>query len=159
MESFNILSCITFYGSIYPRLKLNILSFDTKHDILWTMFKGQWPLTPRNYICPTPNPAHFLLVNECWHPYLPISIEIRLDTICLQIKPNFVIPSDLQIPFEYVFWGIHLGYDPVMMKFTTWFLSKVTKYCWFFFLHAACAHLNYADVIRYLLSHQLSQLC
>ena len=54
-----------------------ILSFDTQHDILWTMFKGQWPLIPHNYICPTPNPAHF--VGKCWHPYLPISVEIRLD--------------------------------------------------------------------------------
>ena len=42
------------------------------------------------HICPIPKPAHFC-VCKCWHPYLPISVEIRLDTICPQIKPNFVI--------------------------------------------------------------------
>ena len=43
----NLLPCITFmevfigYEGHCPWLKLNFLSFDTKHDILWTMFKGQ----------------------------------------------------------------------------------------------------------------------
>ena len=87
MELFNILPCITFCGSIYwlnkmshrPCLKLNFLSFDTKHNTLWTNL---------------PDPCLTQLTffsRKCWHPNLPIAVEIRLDKIISQMKPNFVI--------------------------------------------------------------------
>ena len=55
----NLLPCTTVYKSTYWVNECLKLTFDTKHDILWVMFKGHLPLTPHNYVWPTPNPAHF----------------------------------------------------------------------------------------------------
>ena len=73
----------------YSCLKLNFLSFDTKHDMLWTMLRVNniWHLIIK-FAQPL---TQLTFWSKCWHPNLPIVLEIRLDTNISQIKPNFVI--------------------------------------------------------------------